>query len=337
VQLCGDVELRQLEHFLAVVEEGSFTRAAARVFLVQSSLSASLLALERELGADLFIRGRRGAELTDAGRALIEPARSALRHAERARDAVAEVQGLLRGTVRIAIMVPPRIVDVIETLRRFHDAHPGVHINVIPTDGASVAEQVTSGAVDFAIAPRIDRAGSAIRFEPLMSAPLVVICPAGHRLAGARDVDPEELVDESIIDLLRGWQSRELFDRMLAAGGVRRQVRLEVDDWLGVLTLVQRGMGITYGLEDSIDDEIFAALHVATLAGAPVLELGVAYRDESLRGAAGRAFLDAYREQGLDLRGGRGQGAPDRCSGAGGGLSRAERPVSAPAAPRGAG
>ena len=78
------MELRQLEYFLAVVEDGSFTRAAARLYMVQSSLSASLLRLEKELGTDLFIRGRKGAELTDAGRALLQPARAALHDAERA-------------------------------------------------------------------------------------------------------------------------------------------------------------------------------------------------------------------------------------------------------------
>jgi len=71
------VELRRLEYFLAVVEEGAFTRAAARVNMVQSSLSAVLLNLERELGTELFIRGRRGSDLTDAGQALVGPARTA--------------------------------------------------------------------------------------------------------------------------------------------------------------------------------------------------------------------------------------------------------------------
>ena len=76
------VELRRLEHFLAVVEEGSFTAAAARVFMVQSSLSASLQALERELGTELFVRGRRGAELTDAGRTTVDGALVDLLEAE---------------------------------------------------------------------------------------------------------------------------------------------------------------------------------------------------------------------------------------------------------------
>jgi hypothetical protein len=71
--------------------------------MMQSSLSASLLARERGLGTDLFTRSLRGAELTDAGRAFRTPARSALAHADGARDAVAEVQGLLRRTVRITV------------------------------------------------------------------------------------------------------------------------------------------------------------------------------------------------------------------------------------------
>jgi DNA-binding transcriptional LysR family regulator len=293
------VELRQIEHFLAVVEEGSFTRAAARAFLVQSSLSASLLGLERELGTDLFIRGRRGAELTDAGHAFLEPARAALAEADRARDAVAEVKGLLRGSVRIATVpaAVPRSVDLIETIRRFQQDHPQVHVHVVRTDCKSMVGMVAAGQVDFAITPRLEHASPALQFEPLVSTDLVIVCPATHRLAGARDVQAAEVVDESIIDLPCGWRSRELFDRLLTERGQQRQVRLEVNDWFGVLTMVQRGLGIAYGPLACIDQGTFGGVAVATLAGAPLWELGVASRDEALRGAAGRAFLARYREQ----------------------------------------
>jgi DNA-binding transcriptional LysR family regulator len=290
------VELRQLEHFLAVVEEGSFSRAAARVFLVQSSLSASLLALERGLGTELFIRGRRGAELTDAGRAFLEPARAVLEGAERARDAVAEVKGLLRGTVRIASVFVPRSIDIVETIRRFREEHPGVEVRVLPADPKSMVELVADGQVDFAITPRVERTSAALRFEPLVSAPLVVVCPAGHRLAGAREVEPRDLVDESIIELPFGWRSRELFDQLFEKHGVQRHVRLEVDDWFSVLSMVQRGVGISYGPRECIDENIVGGVDVATLADAPLWDLGIASRDEDLRGAAGRAFLAAYRE-----------------------------------------
>jgi DNA-binding transcriptional LysR family regulator len=291
------VELRQLEHFLAVVETGSFTSAAARLFMVQSSLSASLLGLERELGTELFIRGRRGAELTDAGRAFLEPARATLAEADRACDAVAEVQGLLRGTVRIAYAATPRLDDVVSTLCRFREEHPGVRVHAVPADERQVTGLVIGGQVDFAVTPRVDRAGSAFRFQPLVSSPLTLICPADHRLAGARDVDPRDVIDESIIDLPRGWQFRDLFDQVMAERGPTRQVTLEVQDWLGVLALVQRGTGISYGTAACIDGDIFDGVDVATLADAPLWELGVAYRDDSLRGAAGRAFLTAFLER----------------------------------------
>jgi DNA-binding transcriptional LysR family regulator len=291
------MELRQLEHFLAVVEEGSFTRAAARSYLVQSSLSSSLLALERELGTDLFIRGRRGAELTDAGRAFLVPARAALAEADRARDAVAEVTGLLRGSVRIAAVAVPRSLDVTETIRGFQEEHPGVDVHVIPASARNMVELVTGGEVDFAITPRTARTSPALRFEPLMRTPLVVICPTDHRLAGARDLDPSELVDEPIIDLPRDWWARELFDGVLHARGLRRRVRLEINEWLALLTMVQRGMGISYGPEAGIDGEMFGGVTTATMAAGPIWELGVVSRDENLRGAAGRAFLAAYLEQ----------------------------------------
>jgi DNA-binding transcriptional LysR family regulator len=288
------VELRQLEHFLAVVEEGSFTRAAARLFMVQSSLSASLLALERGLGTELFTRGRRGAELTDAGRAFLEPAKAALAEADRGRDAVAQVKGLVRGSVRIAAVTMPRTVDVGETIRRFQDEHPGVDVQVIPVAARDMINLVAEGQVDFAITPRIHGTGASLRFEPLTSTPLVLVCPADHRLAGARDVDPMEMADEPVIDLPRGWRVRELFDHLLQEHGVQRRVRLEINDWYAVLSMVQRGTGISYGPHACIDGGTFGGIDTATIAGAPPWELGVVSRDEHLRGAAGRAFLSAY-------------------------------------------
>lgn len=288
------MELRQLEYFLAVVEEGSFTRAAARVYMVQSSLSASLLSLERELGTELFTRGHRGAELTDAGRAFLGPARAALREIDRARDAVAEVEGLLRGSVRVAIVPLPRELDMSQTISEFRAEHPGVELLVVTNGTQGAVQLVAEGEADFAIAPLPPQAGRTLRFQTLYSTPLVAICPPGHRLSGARDLDPRELMDEPVIDLARGWWSRALFDRLLEERGLHREVRLEVTDWHSVLTMVQDGVGVAYGPEACIDLETFDRIDVVPLAGAPSWELGVVTRDDGPCGAAGRAFLATY-------------------------------------------
>src|SRR5258706_2856591 len=113
------MELRQLEYFLAVGEERHFTRAAQRVHIVQSGLSASVHALERELGAPLFIRTTRHVELTEEGRALVGEARAVLAAADRARDAVAGVRGLLRGRLSVGTIQALPVVDLPELLGRF--------------------------------------------------------------------------------------------------------------------------------------------------------------------------------------------------------------------------
>src|SRR4029450_13039493 len=108
--------------------------------MCRSSLSSSLIALERELGTGLFIRGRRGAELTDAGHALVGPARATLAQVERAKDAVGEVRELLRGTVRVAIAPSlPRRIDVTDTIARFHEQHAGVDVRILRTDSRTMA------------------------------------------------------------------------------------------------------------------------------------------------------------------------------------------------------
>jgi DNA-binding transcriptional LysR family regulator len=159
-----------------------------------------------------------------------------------------------------------------------------------------MAELVADGGVDFAVTPRVPRAGSALRFQPLLRTPLVAIVPVSHRLAGARELTPSDVVTEPIIDLPREWWSRDLFDGWVDEESARRQVTLEVDSWLTALSMVQRGMGIAYGPEACIDRDMFTAVAAATLKAAPRWELGIASRDDNLRGAAGRAFLTAYLE-----------------------------------------
>ena len=98
------VELRQLATFVAVAEEGSFTRASDRLHVVQSAVSAGVRNLERELGAPLFDRSTHKVQLTDAGRALLPEARATLAAATAARDAVDAVRGGVRGTVVLGTM-----------------------------------------------------------------------------------------------------------------------------------------------------------------------------------------------------------------------------------------
>jgi DNA-binding transcriptional LysR family regulator len=203
--------------------------------------------------------------------------------------------------------VPPAL-DLIDMITGFHEQHPGLRIQVIPADAKSMVDMVADGEVDFAITPRSGRISKALQFQSLISSSLALLCPRGHRLAGACDVDPRDLAEEWVIDLPASWRSRELFDQLMEQHHVGRQVRLEVTDWWFVLALVQRGVGIAYGPYGCVDSNIFDGVEFATIAGAPRWEIGIATRDDALRGAAGRAFLAAYlRQVGFSVERGSGE------------------------------
>jgi len=146
------MELRHLEHFVAVAEERNFTRAARRLHLVQSALSVSIRSLERELHAPLFERTTREVRLTDAGRILLPQARRTLDAAASAQAAVLEAQEGLRGTVRLGMMQVIRMVDVGALIARFHRDRPLVDIRPRAASGGSAAmiSDVRRGLLDAA-------------------------------------------------------------------------------------------------------------------------------------------------------------------------------------------
>ncbi|WP_214411915.1 LysR family transcriptional regulator [Sphaerisporangium fuscum] len=238
------MELRQLEYFVAVAEDCHFTRAAKRLHVAQSGLSASIRALERELGAPLFLRSTRQVELTPAGRALLVEARRALSATDAARDAVAAVQGLLRGSLAIGSLQCLHVVHLPAVLSRFVAAHPGLEISMRQGGSGELIEQVRSGRLDLAFVSRPARCPDDIVVETLAGEPLVLACPPGHPLAGREQVEPGELVAEKFVDFPPDWGTRDLVDDVLAAAGVERRVTLEVTDVHSLLDLVTFGLGV---------------------------------------------------------------------------------------------
>src|ERR1700735_2068048 len=180
------VELRQLEYFVAVAEEASFTRAASRAHVGQSAVSVAIRALERELGARLFDRTTHRVALTDLGAALLGDARRTLAAADAALDTVAAVQGVVRGTLRVGIMQSLRVVDVAALLARFRVEHPEVEIHLRPALGgsAALADEVRQGARDIAIVSLPARPPPGLSATVLATEPLVLVGPPGSLPAG---------------------------------------------------------------------------------------------------------------------------------------------------------
>ena len=250
------MELRQLEYLVAVAEEANFTRAAQRVHISQSGVSAQIRQLEHDLGATLIDRSGRTATLTDAGKAALEHARTVLAATAAMRQAVDEVNGLLRGHLTVGMVTACTVTALFDALAAFHRAHPGVTITLVEDDSAALTERVRSGTADVAL---IGAAGSAPRglaALPLVSERLVAAVPLDHPGFPERHwLTLAGLTAFPLVCMPRGTGIRAVFDQACAARGLTPDVALEASAPATVADLAVRGLGV------AILSETIAAAH----------------------------------------------------------------------------
>jgi DNA-binding transcriptional LysR family regulator len=291
------VELRHLQHFIAVAEERHFTRAAQRLNIAQSALSSSVRFLEEELGSRLFVRSTRSVQLTRSGEVLLDRARQALEVIQGARQAVSEVEGLKTGTIAIGTAHSmPNFIALPELIARFHDDHPGIEVHLRQGDRESLVEQLRLGRLDIAFLPLLDPLDD-MQTRFMACEDLVAALPPGHPLAGRASVTLADLCAAPFVDFSAGWATRPLCDRAFARAGLSRRTVSEVTDLETLVSLVARGLGVAL-LPASIAAARAPDIAIAELVGTDVCwELVAAFAggggpDRSLPiNAAARAFL----------------------------------------------
>ena len=237
------MELRQLAYVVAVAEEASFTRAAAREHVAQPGVSAQVRRLERELGQPLFHRGAGPVRLTAAGEAVLPLARAALAAAAGVRIAVDEVAGLMRGRVAVGV-VPSVSGRLAEALAAFHAEHPGVEVTLVEDTSDALIDGVRAGRLDLAVAGLAGAAPAGVETATIADEHLVAAVHAGHRLARRRTVTLRALGDEALIALPRGTGGRTALERGFAAIGLTPRVALEAGDPRVLMDLARRGLGV---------------------------------------------------------------------------------------------
>jgi DNA-binding transcriptional LysR family regulator len=286
------MELRHFEYFVAVAEERSFTRAAARLHVVQSGVSAVIKSLERELGTGLLERTSKRVELTDAGEALLPRARAALDAVQAARDAVGQVRGGLRGTIRIGTLTSVDVIPIPALLGEFHRSHPAVQLrlSVSPRGSVGLLEEIADGTLDLALVSAPGRPPAGISVKRLHSEPLYLVLPRDHRLAGPGEVRIEDLAGEPFVDFPPGYGNRVLVDRAFAAAGLPRHVVVQVIDIASGASYVRHGLGIA--LLPRFAVELDEGLVLKRLTGVDLdWPLGVAISTVRAPAAAAKALL----------------------------------------------
>ncbi|SFJ97956.1 DNA-binding transcriptional regulator, LysR family [Amycolatopsis sacchari] len=261
------MELRQLAYFVAVAEELSFTKASRRLRVVQSGVSTAIRALEREVGAPLFVRDSRHVRLSDAGAAMLPSARAALAAARAAHDAVQAQHGELHGSIVLGSMLTTPGVDVAGVLGRFHRAHPAVRVRVqfSPAGSRGHVHALLDGTIDVALASFPRRPPPGLVTETLTTEVLQLVCGPDHRLAHAGEVRLEDLADETFAEFPDGWGTRDLVDLAFDRRGLSRQVPLEVPDYATAVALIRQGHVLGF-VPDSVARDN-AELVVVPIAG----------------------------------------------------------------------
>lgn len=289
------MELRQLEYFVAVAEEASFTRAAARLYVTQPGVSAQVRRLERELGQDLLDRSGRTVRLTEVGAAVLAHARTVLDGVAGVRLAVDEFTGLVRGRVSMGMVRSCSSVDLPVLLADFHRAHPAVEITLAEENSDLLLEGVRSGRFDVAIVALTSETPSGVGIQVFVDEPLVVAVGPGDRLAGLSAVPVDALRDRELISLPRGTGMRTCLDEACAAAGFEPRVAFEVSDPNVLAQLAARGLGPAV-VPESLAAEYSGELHALTVTDPPLRgRMALAWRTEGPVGPAARAFAEHAR------------------------------------------
>ncbi|MCE7010822.1 LysR family transcriptional regulator [Kibdelosporangium philippinense] len=259
------MELRQLEHFLAVARDGSFTGAAQRAHIVQSALSASIRKLEAELGAQLFERTTRRVILTEAGRALLPVAQRLVADVDVARSEVSAVVGLSRGRVSVGTIQTLTVVDLPQELGVFRSRYPAIQVHVRDGRVADLIAAITTGELDLAYLAADGPLPDDLACFAQWDQRLVLVTYPGHRLADSRRIQLAEIDNEPFVDYT-GSVMQEMVRRRFADAGIRHNPVCAATHVPLLVDLVAAGLGVT-----------IVPQSVAERAGLPFAEIDHAF------------------------------------------------------------
>jgi DNA-binding transcriptional LysR family regulator len=286
---------RRLRYFLAVVDEGSVTRAAQRLRVAQPSLSQSLRALESELGVELFYRVGRGLRLSTAGEALIGPARQIERAIRDARHVITGVLELQTGTLQVAALATLAVDPMAALIGQFRARHPGVEVQVLEPESADqVSALVRDGACELGAAHLPLRGGRLVA-DLLGEQELQFVLPPQTPAAG-RPLGPGELASTPFVVSPPGTSTRMLLEQALAAVGVTPRIAVQTAAREAIIPLVLAGAGAAL-LPAPLAAEAQRRGACLRSAHPPITRaVGLIHREGSLSPAA-RAFLAIAADQ----------------------------------------
>ena len=238
-----NINVPDLEAFVAVAELSSFRRAAERVHLSQPALSRRIAKLEEALGVRLFDRTTRTVGLTAVGRDFVAKARSLLDSLEHSLLALGEVAASRAGEVTVACVPSAAYYFLPDVIRRYHQRFPRIRVRVVDESANATLAAVIRGDADFGL-NFIGTQDPDVAFEPLLREPFVLACRSDHALASRRRVAWSELLQHDYMTVSKSSGNRLIIDLALAGVPRRPTWFYEVRHVSTLLGLVEAGLGV---------------------------------------------------------------------------------------------
>ena len=238
------MELHQLRYFVAVADEGSFSRAAAKVRVAQPSLSQQIRKLEAEVGQPLFDRLPRSVVLTEAGRCLIDYARQILASVGDARRCVDELKGEVAG--RVAVGAIPTIAPYVlpELVVTFQERYPQVTLEIVEDVTDGITRRIEIGELDVALASTCHPSPTLQR-ESLGTEPLLMLVPEKHPLAKKDVVEFDDLKSQRFLLLHEMHCLSQQVNHLLESRRLRPEIALAGSQLSTIANMVAASIGIS--------------------------------------------------------------------------------------------
>lgn len=292
------MELTQLEFFLMVVEQGSFSKAAVRVYRTQPAVSIAVRRLEEEIGAQLFDRSQKTPTLTDAGELVYDYAQRILALRDQARNVVAELRSLQRGRVRIGANESTSLYLLPHLILEYRERHPNVKVEIYRHVSERLPREVLDRNVDFALLA-FEPVDSDLESFPILQDELVLIMNPDHPLAKRESLKIKELGKESFLAHNVKTASRYKVVEAFTRHHTPLNVTLELATVETIKRFVQLKIGLAFVPHMCVREE----LERGTLTTVPVQgltyfrTLWVTHRRQMTFSHAAAAFLEVLRQQ----------------------------------------
>ncbi len=245
---------RQIQAFVTIAAQSSFSQAANILGVTQPSLSLLIREMERLLGLTLFDRNTRGVRLSRAGHDLLPLAERILADLQRIEEASGDIANLTRGEVRIACSAVFAAGPLPVAIRKFESEFPGVRIIIHDTAEQNLADLVRADRVDFAIATQVEP-DPRIYQEQVRSDSMAAYVAPDHALAAAETIRWSELGDTPLALLDRNSPLRQIVDRIAGRLGIWLNTRYEVTFGTTALALAEQGLAVAILPSNAMRDE----------------------------------------------------------------------------------